>query len=197
MVGGRIGNRGPNERWFVGLMSDSDFGRTSDRISHSGMPLFSSTARPVNPNGIRSFSPGLARNAGLPWDTRPTRRPNPERVESNHRVPHRRPVSQSLAKILVHTVFSTKDRRPFLRDKPLRDELHHYLGGMRMLQFRGQRGGREDLGFSCFGFRSPQATCNPARCGAAGGCRRLPRIRRWRRGLRPVWRRCGDGPARF
>jgi putative transposase len=39
-------------------------------------------------------------------------------------------VPQSLAKILVHTVFSTKDRRPFLRDKPLRDELHRYLGGI-------------------------------------------------------------------
>jgi REP element-mobilizing transposase RayT len=37
---------------------------------------------------------------------------------------------QSLAKILVHTVFSTKDRRPFLRGKSLRDELHHYLGGI-------------------------------------------------------------------
>jgi putative transposase len=39
-------------------------------------------------------------------------------------------VPQSLAKILVHTVFSTKDRRPFLRDKPLRDELHRCLGGI-------------------------------------------------------------------
>jgi len=37
---------------------------------------------------------------------------------------------QSLAKILVHTVFSTKDRRPFLHDKPLREELHRYLGGI-------------------------------------------------------------------
>ena len=37
---------------------------------------------------------------------------------------------QSLAKILVHTVFSTKDRRPFLRDEPLRDELYRYLGGI-------------------------------------------------------------------
>jgi putative transposase len=33
-------------------------------------------------------------------------------------------MSQSLAKILVQTVFSTKDRRPFLRE-----ELHRYLGG--------------------------------------------------------------------
>jgi len=37
---------------------------------------------------------------------------------------------QSLAKIILHTVFSTKDRRPFLRNKPLRDELHRYLGGI-------------------------------------------------------------------
>ena len=37
---------------------------------------------------------------------------------------------QSLAKILVHTVVSTKGRRPFLREKPLREELHRYLGGI-------------------------------------------------------------------
>jgi len=37
---------------------------------------------------------------------------------------------QSLARILVHTVFSTKDRHPFLRDKGLREELHRYLGGI-------------------------------------------------------------------
>ena len=37
---------------------------------------------------------------------------------------------QSLAKILVHAVFSTKDRYPYLRDKTLRSELHHYLGGI-------------------------------------------------------------------
>jgi putative transposase len=37
---------------------------------------------------------------------------------------------QSLAKILVHTVFSTKDRRPFLTDDDLRAELHAYMGGV-------------------------------------------------------------------
>ena len=37
---------------------------------------------------------------------------------------------QSLAKILVHTVVSTKERRPFLRDLDLREETHHYLGGI-------------------------------------------------------------------
>jgi len=39
-------------------------------------------------------------------------------------------MSQSLAKILLHTVFSTKDRRPFLREKIVREELHCYLGGI-------------------------------------------------------------------
>jgi len=37
---------------------------------------------------------------------------------------------QSLAKILVHTVFSTKNRHPFLRNRELREELHCYLGGI-------------------------------------------------------------------
>ena len=36
---------------------------------------------------------------------------------------------QSLAKVLVHIVFSTKHRRPFLIDKHLRDEVHAYIGG--------------------------------------------------------------------
>src|SRR5580658_7907542 len=39
-------------------------------------------------------------------------------------------MSQSLAKILVHVVFSTKERRPFFHDKSLRGELHRYIGGI-------------------------------------------------------------------
>lgn len=39
-------------------------------------------------------------------------------------------MSQSLAKMLIHAVFSTKERRPFLRDKILREEMHLYLGGI-------------------------------------------------------------------
>jgi hypothetical protein len=41
-----------------------------------------------------------------------------------------KPMSQSLAKILIHTVFSTKERRPFLHQPALRQELHKYLGGI-------------------------------------------------------------------
>lgn len=61
---------------------------------------------------------------------RPTNFTNSERVESTGLVFHDFAMPQSLAKILVHTVFSTQDRRPFLRDKSLRDELHRYLGGV-------------------------------------------------------------------
>jgi putative transposase len=37
---------------------------------------------------------------------------------------------QSLANVLIHLVFSTKQRRPFLRDPQLRDEMHRYLAGI-------------------------------------------------------------------
>ena len=37
---------------------------------------------------------------------------------------------QSLSAVYIHLVFSTKDRRPFLRDKSTRDTLHSYLGGI-------------------------------------------------------------------
>ena len=36
---------------------------------------------------------------------------------------------QSLAQIYLLIVFSTKDRRPFLQDQSIRDEMHNYLGG--------------------------------------------------------------------
>ena len=36
---------------------------------------------------------------------------------------------QSLSRILIHTVYSTKDRLPFLLDPELRDETHAYLAG--------------------------------------------------------------------
>jgi REP element-mobilizing transposase RayT len=38
-------------------------------------------------------------------------------------------MSQSLVQIYVHLVFSTKDRKPFLRDQALREQLHAYLVG--------------------------------------------------------------------
>lgn len=43
-------------------------------------------------------------------------------------------IAQSLAKIVVHTIFSKKDRRPFLRDPKLREELHRYVGGILVIE---------------------------------------------------------------
>ena len=37
---------------------------------------------------------------------------------------------QSLSAVYIHLVFSTKERRPFLRDKTVRDALHSQLGGI-------------------------------------------------------------------
>jgi len=38
-------------------------------------------------------------------------------------------MSQSLAKVLIHVVFSTKYRYPFLAERGVRHEMHAYLGG--------------------------------------------------------------------
>jgi putative transposase len=37
---------------------------------------------------------------------------------------------QSLSAVYLHLVFSTKERRPFLRDKTIRQSLHAYMGGV-------------------------------------------------------------------
>ena len=39
-------------------------------------------------------------------------------------------MSQSLTNLLVHLIFSTKDRQPFLSDPGLQTEVHRYLGGV-------------------------------------------------------------------
>jgi REP element-mobilizing transposase RayT len=38
-------------------------------------------------------------------------------------------MSQSLSTVYVHLVFSTKDRRPFLRDPARRSEMHAFIAG--------------------------------------------------------------------
>jgi putative transposase len=39
-------------------------------------------------------------------------------------------MSQSLSQIFLHIVFSTKERRPFLQDKTIRERMHIYLKGI-------------------------------------------------------------------
>jgi putative transposase len=39
-------------------------------------------------------------------------------------------MAQSLARLLVHSIFSTKDRRPFLRSENVRIEIYGYMAGI-------------------------------------------------------------------
>jgi REP element-mobilizing transposase RayT len=39
-------------------------------------------------------------------------------------------VSQSLSHLVVHSIFSTKDRRPFLRSEEIRNEIYAYIAGI-------------------------------------------------------------------
>jgi len=43
--------------------------------------------------------------------------------------PEKTTMPQSLSKILIHTVFSTKNREPYLEDESVRGEMHNMLGG--------------------------------------------------------------------
>ena len=80
------------------------------------------------PNGIKSISPALARSGYAGSSSKPFS--TLKGLNQIRNSPIITPMAQSLAKILVHTVFSTKDRRPLLRDNILREELHRYLGGI-------------------------------------------------------------------
>ena len=88
----------------------------------------------LNPKGIQSLSPGLRASATLGSDW--FRLSNPERVASPREDAPTTAMPQSLARILVHAVFSTKERRPFLQKVALRSEVHCYLGGI--LKNQGQ-----------------------------------------------------------
>ena len=39
-------------------------------------------------------------------------------------------MGQSLTHLLVHAIFSTKDRRPFLRSEEIRNEIYAYMAGI-------------------------------------------------------------------
>lgn len=77
----------------------------------------------VYPNGISSRSPGL-RVARYPGSLA-AQNHYPNGVASTS---ERFPMPQSLSVVYLHLVFSTKIRRPFLRDRQVREKLHAYLG---------------------------------------------------------------------
>ena len=54
---------------------------------------------------------------------------NPNGVASKPGKPSDYAMPQSLSRVLIHSVFSTKNRTPLLRDPEFRDQFHAYLGG--------------------------------------------------------------------
>src|SRR5690348_16452949 len=58
-----------------------------------------------------------------PWETSEKQFTTSKRLWQN-----RRPMPQALSAVYFHLVFSTKERRPWLRDKSTRDALHAFLG---------------------------------------------------------------------
>jgi putative transposase len=108
----------PSPGDFTGIGNERCYGRTPDAAQQQSQGDWNHSAQGCP----------AKREATLGW--RRKKIINPERVESSMGFAHPFTMPQSLAKILVHTVFSTKDRRPFLRDGALREELHRYLGGI-------------------------------------------------------------------
>src|SRR6266446_8494202 len=86
------------------------------------------------PKGLNLSAQGWIageKGAILPWGNVAAENSNSERVASNsERVASTACaqqdgfMAQSLSKVIMHTVFSTKERRPFLRDPAVREELH-------------------------------------------------------------------------
>lgn len=80
----------------------------------------------LHSEGVTSHSPGLPASADYPGN-RDHPKPNlyPAGVPSFLEPA----MSQSLSNIIVHIVFSTKDRQPLLADHDIRSQMHAQLGG--------------------------------------------------------------------
>jgi putative transposase len=82
----------------------------------------------LNPKGIPPSSPRLRRRSYLGKTC--TFNHNPNGVVPLRAFVHHRSMPQSHSAVYLHLVFSTKDRRPFLRNKSDRDSLHAYMGAI-------------------------------------------------------------------
>ena len=107
-----------------GMADNSPYGEFPIRALEFG---HSADLRGANPEGIASLSPGL-RAARYPGCVIPSTPPTLKELHRGSAWSILAAMPQPLARILVHTIFSTKDRRPSLRDTALRKALHHYLG---------------------------------------------------------------------
>jgi putative transposase len=74
------------------------------------------------------FQPGVGTTSvpGIPQSFRVV---NPAGVASIAVIPHHAAMPQSLSRVILHSVFSTKERFPCFEDKTFRAEVHAHLGG--------------------------------------------------------------------
>jgi len=75
------------------------------------------------------MKPRVARNE-LPWDWDATMPSTPTGLHIGGEPASAVFMPQSLSNVLVHLIFSTKERVPFLADPELRADVHRYLGGI-------------------------------------------------------------------
>src|SRR6266516_7638302 len=73
------------------------------------------------PKGFRNKAPGL-RAASYPATLGNI--PSASQLRRSCAIDRNNAMPQSLSAVYLHLVFSTKERRPFLRDKDLRESLH-------------------------------------------------------------------------
>jgi len=84
----------------------------------------------MNLMATNRFAPPPVADATVQFQKHPLLQTSPLGLENGDAIHHSFHMPQSLSAVYIHLVFSTKDRRPFLRDKPTRDALHSYLGGV-------------------------------------------------------------------
>ena len=77
------------------------------------------------PNGTSSQSPGLCRRRRRYPGSDHEHQATPTALRNEEPT-----MPQSLSAVYLHLVFSTKERRAFLKDQVLRSECHAYLGGI-------------------------------------------------------------------
>jgi hypothetical protein len=109
----------------VVLFSQSDKGLLS---------LPTSSYRWQKPEGFSSNSPGVASPTSYPGNRR-AYGPTLQELQRCRVIGMVPAVSQSLAKILLHVVFSTKERRLFLRDRDHAEYGIEYIGARTLSEF--------------------------------------------------------------
>ena len=80
-------------------------------------------------NGARTPQPGVTPREHRPFNTSKPQRGGTNGIDRSHLFDTLRPMPQSLSRVLVHIIFSTKHREPLISDE-IRPRLHAYLVGI-------------------------------------------------------------------